>query len=204
MTTIFKLQLSRFIPVAALFTLLIMSNSGSASEPLTLDRITTADTLTVVLDFDAKQNSETAEAIRDYWTSVRRKEATFLTRDDVGSKTRQAALRGDIVVYGTFEIREHNPVFLAFRGTWLELLEKEAVGYTGDIRTIMTGKNPYSPGFAAIFAATSAQNLGEIHEFYDGSQSLISVVSEVVPGIRTVMLGGPNPHREGWSHGSPT
>ena len=28
--------------------------------------------------------------------------------------------------------------------------------------------------------------------------------TEVVPGIRTVMLGGPNPHREGWSHGSPT
>ena len=28
--------------------------------------------------------------------------------------------------------------------------------------------------------------------------------AEVVPGIRTVMLGGPNPHREGWSHGSPT
>ena len=43
-----------------------------------------------------------------------------------------------------------------------------------------------------------------IKQYVEPIDELVDLGIEVVPGIRTVMLGGPNPHREGWSHGSPT
>lgn len=82
------------------------------------------------------------------------------------------------MLYGTLDMRADNPVFRAFRDTWLEVMEQEAAQLenTNDTGLIAVGANPFAAaGFVGVFAAASADFLPGLHPYYDGSQSMVTV-----------------------------
>ena len=153
--------------------------------PLTLSHVEKQESLTVVVDFDPRLHTGAVDSIEHFWkTQGNVKDVTVLSTDVV-SKSEDLAL-GNVVLYGTFEIREDNPVFHAFRGTWIgELLRKEAPHFSGEVGGLAVGKNPFSEGSSVVVVATSLDLLPQLHEHYDGSKSFVSVVNG---RLETVMM----------------
>ncbi len=163
----------------------LSASAAMGTAPLTLSHVEKQESLTVVADFDPSLHTSVVESIEHFWkTQGNVKDVTMLSTDGV-SKIEDLAI-GNVVLYGTFEIREDNPVFHAFRGTWIgELLRKEAPHFSGDVGGLVVGKNPFSEGSLVVVVATSLDLLPQLHEHYDGSKSLVSVVNG---HLETVMI----------------
>ncbi|MCY3871264.1 MAG: S41 family peptidase [Gemmatimonadetes bacterium] len=163
----------------------LSASAAMRTVPLTLSHVEKQESLTVVVDFDSRLHTGVVDSIEHFWkTQGNVKDVTVLSTDVV-SKSEDLA-PGNVVLYGTFEIREDNPVFHAFRGTWIgELLRKEAPHFSGEVGGLVVGKNPFSEGSSVIVVATSLDLLPQLHEHYDGSKSFVSVVNG---RLETVMI----------------
>ena len=152
------------------------SSAVMATEPLTLSHVAYEETLTVVVDFDPGQHNSVVQGLQRFWKMQGRvKDVTVVSAHDLSESRNPAP--GNIVLYGTFATREDNPVFRAFRGTWIgKLLRKEAPQFSGEVGCMIVGKNPFSTGSSAVFAATALDLFAQLHEHYDGSKSFIAVV----------------------------
>lgn len=163
----------------------LSASVAMGTEPLTLSHAEKQESLTVVVDFDPSMHTSVVESIEQFWkTQGNVKDVTVLSTDGV-SKSEDSAL-GNVVLYGTFEIRGDNPVFHAFRGTWIgKLLRREAPHFSGEVGCLVVGKNPFSEGSSVVVVANSLDLLPQLHEHYDGSKSFVSVVNG---HLETVMM----------------
>ncbi len=164
-------------PIRILTALVCFSASAvTGTEPLTLSHVAYEETLTVVVDFDPDLHNSVVQSLEHFWKMQGNvQDVTVVSANDL-SKRRHLA-PGNIVLYGTFAMREDNPVFHAFRDTWIgDLLRKEAPHFSGDVGGLIVGKNPFSPGSSVVVVATSLDLLAQLHEHYDGSKSFIAVV----------------------------
>ena len=164
-------------PIRILTALVCFSASAATgTEPLTLSHVAYEETLTVVVDFDPDLHNSVVQGLEHFWKMQGNvQDVTVVSANDL-SKRRHLA-PGNIVLYGTFAMREDNPVFRAFRGTWIgDLLRKEAPHFSGDVGGLIVGKNPFSPGSSVVVVATSLDLFAQLHEHYDGSKSFIAVV----------------------------
>jgi len=146
-----------------------------SSQPLTIDHIidTPGETLSIVVDFPLEEYPDLEKAIRTFWekrAGTMGKEVRIVPSD-------KATGLSHPILYGTFTIRPDNPVFRAFDGTPLSIIENNTANFTGDIQGIIVGNNQFGNGFMVIFAATSPEQLADLHHFLDGSKSLIAVIN---------------------------
>ena len=165
----------RVIVQIALLLSFLLGDPAMASQALKLENVINArrDTISVVLDFPSGQHQEVVESIRTYWAE----KANATGKELVLVSSDQASALKNPILYGTFAMRPDNPVFRAFDGTPLAIIEREAANFSGDIRAIIVGKNQYGIGFMAIFAATTPALLPDLHRFLEVGKSLI-VASE--------------------------
>ena len=163
----------------------LSASAAMGNEPLTLSHVEKHESLTVVVDFAPSMHPSVVGSIEHFWkTRGNVKDVTVLSTDSV-TKSEDVAL-GNVVLYGTFEIREDNPVFHAFRGTWIgKLLRREAPHFSGAVGCLGVGKNPFSEGSSVVVVASSLDLLPQLHEHYDGSKSSVSVVDG---HLETVMM----------------
>ena len=142
--------------------------------PLILSRIERRSTLTVVLDFEVGHHEELVRSVVEFWQEKDQIEQVItISTKEISEGIDQALLDGDIVLYGNWTARPRNPVFQAFHGSRLDVLEKQAAGFSSTVGIAAMGKNPFSDGYAAVFAATSPDRFNLLHEYYDGSMSLV-------------------------------
>ncbi len=165
----------RVLSCLALATLTLVRVDLEA-QPLTVGDLvaSSSDTLTVIVDFDRTQFAAVEDSIRSYWTAFPHIDAVRFTTPAAYDPLNA----GSTLLYGTFETRADNPVFGAFRDTWLEVLEQEAPNLEDADQTgvIGVGMNPFVPsGFIGVFAAISVDFLPGLHAHYDSFQSLVIV-----------------------------
>lgn len=151
------------------------------AEPLTLGQLasTSTDTLTAIVDFDRARFGAIEDSIRAYWTAFPGIEVVrFISSAEAARDSLADSGRAGTLLYGTLDARPDNPVFEAFSDTWLEPLQREAPEIQNENETgiIAVSKHPFTHrGFVGVIAATSADFLPAMHQYYDRSQSLVLV-----------------------------
>jgi len=151
---------------------------------LTLNKVANSigDTLYAVLDFPVEDNPDVVRSLRAYWSEHKGvRKVVFLPSHD--KPVLEKELKGkNFYIYGTFAPREDNLLFRALPDApFFDDLKKEVTAYEGvNVCLIIVGRNPFGGGFVNIFAAGSPNLLPDIHEFYDGTKSLIAVVEGTV------------------------
>jgi hypothetical protein len=158
------------------FTTLTLACADIEARPLTVGDLvaSSSDTLTIIVDFDRTQFPDVEDSIRSYWTAFPHIDTVcFTTPAAYDPLSAESTL-----LYGTLETRADNPVFGAFRDTWLGVLEQEAPNLADADQTgvIAVGMNPFaSSGFIGVFGAISVDFLPGLHAHYDSLQSLVIV-----------------------------
>ena len=132
----------------------------------------------MIVDFDRTRFAAVEDSIRAYWTARHVDVVRFIPSTAAASISQDPSQRAGVLLYGTFDLRADNPVFLAYRDTWLERLEQEATRFDSQegIGLIAAGKNPYAPGFIGVFAAPSPELLPGLHAHFGPSHSLVTIL----------------------------
>lgn len=147
--------------------------------PVTLSRVESRKTLTAVLDFDVGQHEDAVRSVVEFWSKKDQIQRVItVSTKEIEEGADQDLLDGDIVLYGDLTAQPRNPVFQAFRGTRLDVLEKRAAGFSSTVGVTALGKNPFSDGYAAVFAAAGPDRFARLHDYYDGSMSLVLTLSD--------------------------
>ena len=158
---------------------------------LSLSSVVVQGTITVVVDFDVSHQQDVAQEIVRFWETKKYTETVKLVpMAELTGNTDKDVIEGALVLYGTFEESDGNPVFSAFRGTWLEGFLCDSSRFSTQVGVIAVGRHPFTDGYVVVFAATSLQLIPRLHEsylLYESYEEPESLILTIEGGLTSTM-----------------